>query len=109
VEADPAKMIKVISPVSGRIVKLNKKLGDVVTKGDALFSLDSTDLAQSFSEATKAQETLNLTKRNLDRQKELNTAGISARKELDSAESEYNQAAGEAERTKARLALLGTS
>jgi cobalt-zinc-cadmium efflux system membrane fusion protein len=109
VEADPAKMIKIISPVSGRIVKLHKKLGDVVTKGEALFSLDSTELSQSFSEATKSQEALILAKRNLDRQKELNTAGISARKELDVAESEYNQAVGEAERTKARLALLGIS
>ncbi|MBI4767152.1 MAG: efflux RND transporter periplasmic adaptor subunit [Deltaproteobacteria bacterium] len=109
VEADPAKMIKVVSPVSGRIVKLNKKLGDMVKKEEALFTLDSTDLAQSFSEAAKSQEALNLAKRNLDRQKELNAAGISARKELDLAETEFNQAAGEAERTKARLALLGCS
>ncbi|MBI5585284.1 MAG: efflux RND transporter periplasmic adaptor subunit [Deltaproteobacteria bacterium] len=109
VEADPAKLIKISPPVAGRIITLHKNLGEAVKKGDPLFTLDSTDLAQSFSDATKAQEALNLAKRNLDRQKELNDAGISASKDLHLAESEYRQAVGEAERTKTRLALLGTS
>jgi cobalt-zinc-cadmium efflux system membrane fusion protein len=109
VEVDPSNLIKVSPPVVGRIMTLNKNLGDPVKKGEPLFSLDSTDLAQSVSEATKAQESLNLAKRNLDRQKELHDAGISARKDLHLAESEYNQAVGEADRTKVRLALLGTS
>ncbi len=109
VEADPTKLIKVIPPVAGRIVKLHKDLGGGVKKGEALFTLDSTDLAQGFSDAAKSQETLNLAKRTLERQKELNAAGISARKELDQAESDYNQAMNEAKRTKARLELLGTS
>jgi membrane fusion protein, heavy metal efflux system len=109
VEADPAKLIKVTTPVTGRILKLYKSLGDAVKKGEALFTLDSSDLAQSFSDGTKAQESLTLAKRNLDRQKELNAAGISALKELYLAESEYNQAVGEVERTKAKLALLGSS
>ena len=109
VEADPAKLIKVVPPVAGRIVKLHKELGNVVKKGEALFTLDSTDLAQSFSDAAKSQEVLNLAKRNLERQKELNAAGISARKELEQAESDYNQATDEANRAKARLELLGAS
>jgi cobalt-zinc-cadmium efflux system membrane fusion protein len=109
VEADPSRMIRIVPPVSGRIVRLYKDLGDAAKKGEALFALDSTDLAQSFSEATKAQEAFNLAQRNLDRQRELNAAGISARKELDQAESDFNQAASELERAKARLALLGAS
>jgi len=109
VEADPAKLLKVSPPVVGRITTLHKNLGEGVKKGDPLFALDSPDLAQSFSDATKAQEALNLAKRNLDRQKELHDAGISAGKELHLAESEYKQAVGEAERAQARLALLGTS
>ena len=36
VEADPAKLIKVVPPVSGRIVQLHKHFGDAVKKGDAL-------------------------------------------------------------------------
>ncbi|HUJ90542.1 MAG TPA: biotin/lipoyl-binding protein [Syntrophorhabdales bacterium] len=41
VEADPAKLVKVAAPVSGRIVQLYKNLGDTVRQGDALFTLGS--------------------------------------------------------------------
>ena len=109
VEADPAKLIKVTPPVSGRIVQLHKHLGDTVAKGDALFVIDSADLALAYSEAAKAQTVLNQAKRNLDRQKDLSKAEISARKDLEQAESDYNQAASEVERTRTRLSLLGAS
>lgn len=109
VEADPGSLIKIAPPVGGRVMTLHKNLGDRVTKGDPLFTLDSADLAQSYSEAAKAQEALGLAKRNLDRQKELHDAGIAAGKDLNLAESEYKQAVGEADRAKARLALLGVS
>jgi membrane fusion protein, heavy metal efflux system len=95
--------------VSGRIIQLHKHLGDAVRQGEPLFTLDSADLAQAYSEASKAQTALNLAKRNLDRQRELNNAGISARKELEQAESDHSQAASEAERSKAKLSVLGTA
>ena len=107
VEADPARLIKVTPPVSGRIVQLYKRLGDAVRRGDALFALDSADVAQAYSDAAKAQAALNLARRNLDRQKELHTAGISPRKDLEQAESDHSQAASEAERSRVRLSLLG--
>ena len=109
VEADPAKLIKVTPPVSGRIIQLKKRLGDEVARGDALFTLDSAELAQAYSEAAKAQAALVMAKKNLERQKELHSAGISARKELEQAESDYTQAESEAERSRARLSLLGAS
>ncbi|HTO47234.1 MAG TPA: efflux RND transporter periplasmic adaptor subunit [Burkholderiales bacterium] len=107
IEADLAKLIKVVPPVSGRIVKLNKRLGDSVKLGEPLFTLDSADLAQAHSDANKAQVALNLAQRNLQRQKELAAAEIASRKDLEQAESDYAQAVGEAERTKARLDQLG--
>lgn len=109
VEADPARLIKVVPPLSGRIVQLHKHLGDAVRKGEALFTLDSADMAQAYSDAAKAQAALGLAKRNLERQKELANAEISARKDLEQAESDYSQADSEAERVKARLSLLGTA
>ncbi len=108
VEADPTKLIKVLPPVSGRIVQLHKRLGDPVKKDDALFTLDSADMAQAYSDAAKAQAASGLARRNLERQKELSSAGISARKDLEQAESDYNQAVSEADRAKARLSLLGS-
>lgn len=107
VEADPAKVIKAAPPVPGRIVQLHKHLGDAVRRGDALFTLDSAEIAQAYSDAGKARAALNLAKRNLDRLKELHAAGISPRKDLDQAENDCAQAESEAERSKARLSLLG--
>ncbi|GGC67847.1 efflux RND transporter periplasmic adaptor subunit [Undibacterium terreum] len=109
IEADAARLIKVVPPVSGRIVQLNKRLGDSVKAGDALFSLDSADLASAYSDAGKASATLNLARRNLQRQKDLVDADIAARKDLEQAESDYTQAVSEADRAKARLSQLGAS
>ncbi|TWJ32555.1 efflux RND transporter periplasmic adaptor subunit [Geobacter argillaceus] len=109
VEVDPAKLIKVVPPLSGRIVQLHKHLGDPVRKGEALFTLDSADMAQAYSDAAKAEAALGLTKRSLERQKELARAEISARKDLEQAENDYSQAASEAQRAKTRLSLLGSA
>ncbi|MFZ6649347.1 efflux RND transporter periplasmic adaptor subunit [Undibacterium sp. TJN25] len=109
IEADAARMIKVVPPVAGRVVQLNKRLGDTVKAGDVLFSLDSADLASAYSDAGKSQATLNLTKRNLQRQTDLVDAGIAARKDLEQAESDYAQAVNEADRAKSRLSQLGAS
>ena len=109
VEADPARLIKVVPPVAGRIEKLYKRLGDVVQVGDALFTLDSAELAQAWSDAGKAQAALTLAQHNLARQQELSRAEIAARKDLQQAESDQAQAANESQRTRARLSQLGTT
>ena len=51
VEADAARLVRVIPPVSGRIVRLGKHLGDPVARGDALFAIDSPELAQTVADA----------------------------------------------------------
>lgn len=107
VEADPAHLVRVVPPVSGRIGQLLKHLGDTVKAGDALFTMDSADVAAAYSDNGKAQASLTLARHNLDRQKELRAADISARKDLEQAESDYAQALSESERSKARLAQLG--
>ena len=109
VESDPAKVMKVFPPVSGRITQLYKRLGDPVKKGDALFALDSADLAQAYSDANKAQAALTLARRNLERQKELVAAEIVALKDLQQAESDHAQAESEDQRAKSRLAQLGAA
>lgn len=107
VEADPARLIKVVPPVSGRIVELRKVLGDAVRAGDPLFVLDSADFAQAGSDAAKAHAALALAQHNLRRQTELAEAEIGARKDLEQAESDFAQAKSEAERAQGRLTQLG--
>ena len=107
IEADPSRLIKVVPPVSGRIERLYKRLGDPVRVGDVLFTLESADLASAISDAAKAQAALNLTNRNLARQQELVAAEIAARKDLEQAQSDQAQAVSEARRAQARLTQLG--
>ncbi len=107
VEADPAKLVKVLPPLTGRIVSLNKQLGDEVKAGDVLFSIDSADLAQATSDAAKAQATLALTKRNLERLRELDKSEIAAKRDVEQAQNDYTQAVSEADRANNRLAQLG--
>ncbi|MFZ6844194.1 efflux RND transporter periplasmic adaptor subunit [Undibacterium sp. RuTC16W] len=109
IEADAARLIKITPPVSGRIIQMYKTLGDSVKIGDPLFSIDSADMALAYSDASKTQTALSLARRNLQRQKELADAEISARKDYEQAESDFLQANSDAERTRARLSQLGTS
>lgn len=107
VEADPAKLVKVLTPLAGRIVSLDKQLGDAVKAGDVLFTIDSSDLAQATSDAAKARAALTMAQRNLDRQRELDKSEIAAKRDFEQAQSDYAQAASEAARADARLAQLG--
>lgn len=107
VEADPARLVRILPPMAGRIVALHKRLGDEVREGDPLFSLDSADMAQAYADYHKARSQLLVTQRNLQRQEELGRDGIAARKEIDAAQNDYEQARSEEERTHARLDQLG--
>ncbi len=108
VEADPAKLVKIVPPVGGRIERMYKSLGDAVHAGEPLLTVDSADLAQATSDATKAEAALSLTQHALKRQQELSAAEISAKKDLEQAESDQAQAESEARRARSRLAQLGS-
>lgn len=109
VEADPARLAKILPPTTGRIVHLQKRLGDAVKAGEVLFEIESSDLDQAVSDARKAQAALTLARRNLERQRSLDQANISARRDLEQAQSDYEQADSEAARAQARVAALGGS
>ncbi len=106
VEADASRLVKIVPPVSGRIVRLAKHLGDAVRRGDALFVMDSPELAQALADATKADAALALSRHTLDRERELMAAEIAARKDLEQAESDFALAESEARRAHARLSQL---
>lgn len=107
VEADPACLVKILPPLAGRIVRLNKQLGDAVKAGEVLFVIDAPDFAQANADVAKAQSALALARRNLERQRELDRADIAAGRDLEQAQSDYEQAASEAARAAARLNQAG--
>lgn len=109
IEADPARLVKIVPPVGGRIERVYKGLGDAVRAGEPLLTLDSPDLAQATSDANKAQAALALADRALTRQQDLAAAEIAARKDLEQAQSDHAQAQSEARRAQSRLSQLGTA
>jgi cobalt-zinc-cadmium efflux system membrane fusion protein len=86
----------VLSPFSGRVTKLLKKIGDDVKRGDPLFEIDSPEVAQAQTDfistlqaLEKAKSQLNLTKRTLDRQLSLMSDKATAMRDVDQARNDH--------------------
>ena len=107
VEADPARTVNVMPPVTGVVVDLMAQLGGRVVKGEQLAVIDSSDLAQAISDEEKARSALKLTKQTLDRLLVLEKASAIAVKDREQAQSDYAQAQSELERADARLRAIG--
>ena len=107
VEADPARVINILAPVTGRVLALKVALGQHVRQGQVLAVLASGDFAQATSDEAKARDTATLTKKALDRAQGVQAAGGSATKDLEAAESAYSQAEAELTRAHTRVQSLG--
>jgi cobalt-zinc-cadmium efflux system membrane fusion protein len=107
VEADPARTVKVMPPVTGRVIDLMAQLGGRVVMGEELAVIDSSDLAQAFSDLEKARSTLKLTKQTLDRLVNLEKMSAVAVKDREQAQSDFTQAQSELERAESRLRAIG--
>lgn len=109
IEADPARTVNVLPPLTGRIFSLNVKLGEVVKHNQLLAVINAPDLAQAYADNDKAKSVLKLTTDALRRAQRVNRAGGNALKDVQSAQSAYSQAFAEANRTQARLKILGNN
>lgn len=107
VEADPARTANVLPALTGKVVELKVGLGDHVTRGQLIAVIDSGDLAQANSDVVKARDALNLAKKALDRAQGVKAAGGNAVKDLEAAQSGYNQAQAEYDRARTRLGAVG--
>lgn len=109
VEADPARTVKVLTPVAGLVVALKVQLGQRVVQGQDLAVIDSGDLAQAYSDDEKGRTLLTLTKQVLDRQMGLEKSGGGTIKDREQAQSDHAQAKSEFDRAEARLRAIGVS
>ena len=107
VEADPSRMVNILPPVAGKVVKLLVRLGDHVVKDQQLAVIESGDLAQAYADDDKARDALQRAERTLERVRGLNKAGAGAVKDLEQAESDSAQARAEFNRAEARLKQIG--
>jgi len=107
IEADPARLVRIVPPLPGRIARLHVALGDAVRAGDALLTLDSAELSAARGEAGKARAAREQARLELERQRALLDAEIAARKDFEQARLAYAQASSDADTAAARLAQLG--
>ena len=106
VDADPARVINILAPLTGRVVALKVKLGDRVTQGEALAIIASGDMAQAYADDDKAQDAFALAEKELKRAHGVRQAGGAADKDIEAAQSAYNQAQAELARAQSRLLSL---
>ena len=108
VEAVPSRTVSILPPLGGRIVSLTVQMADHVERGQRLMTIDSGDLAQAYADNDKALAQVQMTKRALQRGKDIAGVGGGAVKDLEAAQNDFAQAEAEQKRTQARLRALGS-
>lgn len=106
---DESVTARVSSPLAGRIVSMPVDIGDRVNKGQPLLILDSPDLGSALADAQKAKADLQRKENAFHRNKTLYEGEVLARKGLEDAEADWQQARAEYERAQLRLANLHVS
>jgi membrane fusion protein, heavy metal efflux system len=107
VNPDVSRNIPVISLASGRIVEIDARLGDAVTKGQLLLKVLSQDIAQAFSDYRQAVADEALAKAQLDRAQVLLDKGAIAKKDEEVAEDAEVKAKVTTETAVEHLRVLG--
>jgi len=107
VEADPARIVRILPPMAGRVLALHVHLGTAVRKGEALLTLDAPDFAAALGDYARAQTAYKQATNTLARQRDLADHGIAARRDVEQAETDFALANDDVRRTRARLTSLG--
>jgi len=107
VEADPQKFARIFPPLAGRLVKLHVQLGDTVTEGQLLASLNSPDFLAAQGDYIKARSAVQLTSKALKRQQDLLENKIAAQKDVEQATSDYESAKSDLDSATGRLLVFG--
>ena len=107
VEADETRMIRVTSPVGGRIIELNVVEGQRVEKGQIVATIRSTELTSAQTDLLKALTEKQQRDRAVTRAKQLLEAGVIGSAELQRREAEATQIDTELSSLRRQLSVLG--
>lgn len=109
VEANADRIAHVSPRISGKIVAVRASLGDSVSAGQTLATLDSVELGEAISRYHQSKTRLALAQSSMDRIKVLVEKKIAARKDIMQAETDYKMAQTELHSDEERLSLYGVS
>jgi cobalt-zinc-cadmium efflux system membrane fusion protein len=107
VGADVSRQVPVPSLSTGRIVEIDARLGDEVTKGQLLFKVRSSDIAGAYSNYRQAVKNEELTKMQLDRANTLFEHGAIPKSGQEVAQNAEDDNVVVLETAKEQLGLLG--
>lgn len=101
------RSVQVYPPTQGKIIGLFARLGDEVSKGKTLYTIESPDLIQAESTLIAAAGVLDLTTKALERARKLyETKGI-AQKDLEQAISDQQAAEGALKAARPAVGIFG--
>jgi len=104
---DEDRTARVYAPYAGRVERIRATLGQVVKKGQALADVSSSDIGQAQADLHKAQADQTVAQAAVARARELATAGVIAKKDLQQSEADLARNAAEIGRSRARLVQYG--
>lgn len=107
VKADAERTVAVAAPAAGIVQAVHVSPGSVVRKGDALVTLQSPDVAQWRADAASARQRVLLAESVYRRERKLWDEQISARQDMEAAETALREARIAAQAARQRLAALG--
>jgi cobalt-zinc-cadmium efflux system membrane fusion protein len=107
VTPDISRNVPVISLAAGRVVEINARLGDSVTKGQLLMKVRSADISGAYSDYQQAIADETLARKQLERSKLLYDRGAIALKDVEVAEAAETKATVTIKTTLEHLRILG--
>ncbi len=109
VQVDEQRIARIGAPVTGRISEIEAVLGQHVTQGQALATLNSTELAQNQLVYIKALQQIDLQSKAVERARMLLEADVISKAEVQRRESELSAAQADLNSASNQLQVLGMS
>lgn len=104
---DVSRQVPVISTATGRVLKINAKVGDEVKQGEVLFTVRSADISGAYSDYRRAVANEQLARKQLQRAKILLDDGAIPTSALEIAETAEDTAQVDVDTSRSHLQVLG--
>jgi membrane fusion protein, heavy metal efflux system len=95
---DESKMVKIFPMVSGVAQDIHVQLGDVVSKGQTLAVMRSSEMAGFTKDYISSEADVRSTKRAFESTQDLYKSGLASQKDFEQAQSDYQKAVAESKR-----------
>ena len=109
VQFDEDRLARILAPLSGPIVGLHVKVGDIVRKGDFLCAISSREAATAASEDIESSKDLELAEKTASMTEDLFNHDGASKMALQQAQNELAKAEARVARSREALRVLGVT